>query len=86
MATAAITDNFVEVVADEIVSGVDRAVECWLAQIDNVLTDNQLTTMGRLNAVQDVIRKYKNLTGKMQLKSHCEWTSVLRKRSQGERV
>jgi hypothetical protein len=70
MATAAITNNFVEVVANEIASGVDRAVECWLAQIDHALADNQLTTMGRLDAIQDVIRKYKNLTGKIQLKSH----------------
>jgi hypothetical protein len=26
--------------------------------------------LGRLNAVQDVIRKYKSLTGKIQLKPH----------------
>jgi hypothetical protein len=72
MATAAITSNFVEVAANEIASGVDRAVECWLAQIDHALTDNQLTTLGRLNAVQDVLRKYKSLTGKIHLKSHTK--------------
>jgi hypothetical protein len=68
MVTAAITSNFVEVVANEVASGIDRAVECWLAQIDHALSDNQLTTLGRLNAVQEVLRKYKNLTGKIQLK------------------
>ena len=71
MASAVITSDFVEIVANEIASGIDRAVESWLAQVDLALTDNQLTTLGRMNAIQEVIRKYKNQTGKVQLRS-CE--------------
>jgi hypothetical protein len=69
VATTALTLDFVEVVASEMALGVDRAVEAWLAQIDLALTDNQLTTLGRLQAVQEVLRKYKQLTGKMQLQT-----------------
>jgi hypothetical protein len=69
MATTALNLDFVEAVASEMSAGIDRAVECWLAQIDQALSDNKLTTLGRLNAVQDVIRKYKQLSGKMRLTS-----------------
>jgi hypothetical protein len=69
VATTALTVEFVEVVASEMALGIDRAVEGWLAQIDHALSNRQLTTLGRLNAVQDVLRKYKQLTGKMRLNS-----------------
>jgi hypothetical protein len=47
--------------------GVETAVECWLSQIDQALTDVHLTTLGRLNAVNEILGKYKRLTGKTQL-------------------
>ena len=68
MATVAITQDFVSVVAAEIASGVDRAVECWMAQIEQALNDAHLTTLGRLNAVQSVMKRYKELTGKTELR------------------
>ena len=47
--------------------GVDRAVECWMSQIEHALTDVHLTSLGRLNAVREILDEYKNLTGKVQL-------------------
>jgi len=53
--------------AAEMAAGVERAVECWLAQVEHALTDTQLTTLGRLNAVRQILDRYKTLTGKAQL-------------------
>ncbi|MDP9161373.1 MAG: hypothetical protein M3O09_14220 [Acidobacteriota bacterium] len=61
--------EFVNLVAAEMAAGIECAVESWLARIDRVLKDNRLTTLGRLNAVQEVLRDYKNLAGKTQFKS-----------------
>jgi hypothetical protein len=60
-------NEFVSAVAAEMASGVQRAVECWLAQFEQALTDTRLTTLGRLNAVGEILDKYKRLTGKRQL-------------------
>lgn len=67
MATAIIPTNLVEVIASEIAVGVDRAVECWMSQIEHALTDVHLTSLGRLNAVREILDEYKHLTGKVQL-------------------
>jgi hypothetical protein len=61
------TSNFVDAVAREMASGVETAVECWMAQIDEALTDLHLTTLGRLNAVTQILANYKRLTGKEDL-------------------
>jgi hypothetical protein len=67
LATAVLPTNLVEVIASEMAAGVDRAVECWMSQIDHALTDVNLTSLGRLNAVREILNEYKHLTGKAQL-------------------
>ena len=67
MATVAVAQEFVSIIAEEIASGVDRAVECWMAQMEEALNDGHLTTPGRLAAVQAVMRQYKEITGKGEL-------------------
>ena len=62
------TSNFVDAVAREMACGVETAVECWLAQIDEAMTDLRLTSLGRLNAVTQILANYKRLTGKEQLR------------------
>jgi hypothetical protein len=47
--------------------GVDRAVEYWMSQVEQALTDVHLTSLGRLNAVRGIVDEYKQLTGKAQL-------------------
>jgi hypothetical protein len=61
------TEELVNAVAVEMVSGVDCAVESWLAQIENASTDPHLTTLGRMNAVREVLETYKRMTGKTHL-------------------
>jgi hypothetical protein len=77
MATKAPAVDFIEAVASEMAFGIDQAVECWLAPIDRALSNRQLTTLDRLNAVQQVIQKYKQLTGKMQLKSAANRSALI---------
>jgi hypothetical protein len=67
LSTRAIPADFLEVVVSEMAVGVERAVECWMAQIEQALTDIHLTSLGRLNAVREILDQYKNLTGKAQL-------------------
>jgi acetyl-CoA carboxylase alpha subunit len=68
LASTATQADFVDAVASEIALGVDRAVEYWMSQIEQALTDVHLTSLGRLNAVQELLEEYKRLTGK----AHCK--------------
>jgi hypothetical protein len=61
------TSNFVDAVAREMACGVETAVECWMAQIEEAMTDLRLPSLGRLNAVTQILASYKRLTGKEQL-------------------
>ena len=69
MATTAIPADLVDAVASEMAVGVERAVECWMSEIEQALTDMHLTSLGRLNAVSEILNEYKRLTGKAQLKN-----------------
>lgn len=68
MASATIPTNLVDTIAGELASGVDRAVECWMSQVEQALTDVHLTSLGRLHAARQIVEKYKQLTGKSELK------------------
>jgi len=62
-----LSENVVDVIASEMARGVERAVDCWMSQIENAITDVHLTSLGRLNAVTEILGKYKSLTGKIHL-------------------
>jgi len=67
MASAAVSREVVSALVEEIGAGVDAAVECWMAQIERALGDPHLTTLGRLNAVNEILANYKGITGKVLL-------------------
>jgi hypothetical protein len=71
MSSASGNADFVSLLAAEMVSATERAVECWLAQVEHVLTDTQLTALGRLNAVREILDRYKTLTGKTKLEGRA---------------
>jgi hypothetical protein len=81
MATKAHAVDFVQAVASEMAFGIDQAVEGWLAPIDRALSNRCLTASDRLNAVQEVIQKYKQLTGKAQLRSVANQSGLIIERS-----
>ena len=66
MATKAPYDDVVLMIAGEMAHGVQSAVDCWMTEIDMALND-RLTTLGRLNAVREIVQNYKFLTGRDQL-------------------
>jgi hypothetical protein len=68
MATTAVPPDVVDVIASEMAVGVERAVECWMSEIEEALTDLHLTSLGRLNAVTEILNEYKRLTGKTYLR------------------
>jgi hypothetical protein len=39
-----------------------------MSQVERALTDVHLTSLGRLQAVRQIVDKYKQLTGKAELK------------------
>ena len=61
------TTELVNAIAAEMAFGVDAAVECWMAQIEQASSDLRLTTLGRMAAVREILERYKQLTGKTEL-------------------
>lgn len=68
MTNSPLNDAFVQTVASELACGVERAVECWMAEIDGALKDRHLTTLGRMYAIQGIVDRYKQVAGKPTLK------------------
>ena len=61
--------EFVELVASEMATCVDRAVERWMAEFDSALNHQRLTTLGRLQAVREIVARYRDLTGSRESSS-----------------
>jgi hypothetical protein len=58
LATVATDRALIEAVVDEMQDGIERAVGYWMDQIEHALRDSRLTTLGRMNAVQDILNRY----------------------------
>ena len=61
--------DFVSLIAEEIVAGIDYATEYWLARVEQELTAANLSCVDRIEAVQRVLREYKEVTEKAHLRS-----------------
>jgi len=73
MTNASANADFVNLFIAEMASVAERAVECWLAQVEQALTDPRLTTLEKLNAVREIVSQYKILTGKTGLQGRTYW-------------
>ena len=51
--------DFVSIVAQEISSGIDRALAYWLGRIEVELVDCSITTAQREAAIQAIVREYR---------------------------
>ncbi len=67
MASATTRTDFVTLVAEEIISGIDHAVEYWMGRIEQELAGGSLTAIERVHAIEGVLREYKDFSGKTQL-------------------
>ena len=61
--------DLVGLIAAEIAGGIDEAIDYWLGRIECELTDEALTPYERLRAVANVLREYKEVTGKIQFRA-----------------
>ncbi len=61
--------DFVSLVAQEIVAGIDYATEYWLARVEQELSAANTSCVDRIQAVQRVLQEYKEVTGKVHLRS-----------------
>jgi len=67
-ATTTTRTDFVSLVAEEIIAGIDHATEYWLARIEQEFTACGLTQAEKLLRVERVLNEYKETTGKLHLR------------------
>jgi hypothetical protein len=65
VATTSTQSDLVTLIAHEVVSGIEEAVDYWLGRIEQELTGRGLSAEQQLRAVERVIREYKEATGKL---------------------
>jgi hypothetical protein len=63
LATVATDRALIEAVVGEMQDGIERAVGFWMDQIEEALRDPSLTTLGRMNAIQDIVDRYAERAG-----------------------
>ncbi len=57
MARTATPGDFVQIVAEEVSSGIDRAVGYWLGRIELEVVDRSLTTSQRVEAIKGILQE-----------------------------
>jgi hypothetical protein len=67
MARTASRTEFVSMVAQEVSSGIDQALQYWLGRIELEVVDRSLTTAERISAIEQILTEYKIRTGKAEL-------------------
>ncbi len=67
MAEIAMEKNFVNLVAREISSGIDRALAYWLGRIELELLDASFTMAQRMAAIEAIVHEYKHCSGREDL-------------------
>lgn len=64
MASRATQTDFVDIVAEEVSSGIDRALGYWLGRIELEVVDRSLTTSQRIDAIENILHEYKVRSGR----------------------
>ena len=59
MANQATRRDFVDMVAQELSSGIGRALDYWLGRIELELIDRSLTAAERIDAIEGILQEYK---------------------------
>lgn len=69
MASKSSRSDFIDMVAQEVSSGIDRALDYWLGRIELELIDRSLTASERIDAIEDILHQYKVLGGSAEAAS-----------------
>ncbi len=67
MASRATQTDFVDMVAEEVSSGIDRALGYWLGRIELEVVDRSLTTSQRIDAIENILTEYKVRSGRVDM-------------------
>jgi hypothetical protein len=60
VASVVTADALIDAIVMEMSDGIECAVNFWMAQIETALHDPRLTTLGRVNAVQEIVKHYRS--------------------------
>jgi hypothetical protein len=60
VASVVTADALIDAIVMEMSEGIDCAVSFWMSQIESALRDPSLTTLGRLNAVQGIVKHHRS--------------------------
>jgi hypothetical protein len=63
MASIATRADFVSLVAEEIASGIDRALQYWLGRIELEIENARLSGADRIHAIEQILEEYKVASG-----------------------
>jgi hypothetical protein len=58
LARVATDRELIEAAVGEMHEGIERAVSYWMARIESVLLDPYLTTLGRMDAINEIVNRY----------------------------
>jgi hypothetical protein len=67
MASRTTQTDFVDMVAEEVSSGIDRALGYWLGRIELEVVDRSLTTSQRIDAIENILQEYKVRSGRAEV-------------------
>ena len=67
MASRATQTDFVDMVAEEVSLGIDRALGYWLGRIELEVVDRSLTTSQRIDAIENILQEYKVRSGRAEV-------------------
>lgn len=59
MASPAIRRDFMDIVVEEVSSGIGRALDYWLGRIELELIDRSLSASERIDAIEGILQEYK---------------------------
>jgi hypothetical protein len=59
--------DFVNLVAQEISSGIDRGLQYWLGRIELEVVDGSLSYDERLSAIEQIIQEYKQIASGVRI-------------------
>jgi triphosphoribosyl-dephospho-CoA synthetase len=65
-ATALTREELLKTIITELASGVDAAVEHWMARIDRELNGFHKSAEEKLKAVREILAEYRQISGKGQ--------------------
>ncbi len=68
MASVTRQPELVGLIATEIASGIDEAVGYWLGRVEREVLDTSLSPAEQVRAISRVLREYKEVTGKPQIR------------------